>query len=174
MDVFAALADPVRRDLVRRLASGPARVVDLAAEHPISRPAISKHLRLLTEAGLASAEDRGRERHYRLDRTGLSSVRDFLAELRPRAAVQPTPTSTASTSRYAAPSATGAPPPDTPRPTRRQHDHHSRPRTGRREERGQDVVRGLHAAPSAAPIDDVWAAVHGVGPARALDRHLDG
>jgi DNA-binding transcriptional ArsR family regulator len=81
MDAFAALADPVRRDLVRRLASGSARVVDLAADHPISRPAISKHLRLLTEAGLASAEDRGRERHYRLDRTGLSSIRDFLVEL---------------------------------------------------------------------------------------------
>ena len=81
MDVFAALADPVRRDLVRRLATGPARVVDLAADHPISRPAISKHLRLLTEAGLATAEDRGRERHYRLDRTGLTSVRDFLSAL---------------------------------------------------------------------------------------------
>ena len=53
MDAFAALADPVRRDLLRRLAPGPARVVDLAAEHPISRPAISRHLRLLTEAGLA-------------------------------------------------------------------------------------------------------------------------
>jgi DNA-binding transcriptional ArsR family regulator len=83
MDPFAALADPVRRDLVRRLADGPARVVDLAAEHPISRPAISKHLRLLTEAGLATAEDRGRERHYRLDRTGLASVDAFLAELSP-------------------------------------------------------------------------------------------
>jgi DNA-binding transcriptional ArsR family regulator len=68
MDAFAALPDPVRRDLVRRLAAGPARVVDLAADHPVSRPAISKHLRLLTEAGLATAEDRGRERHYRLDR----------------------------------------------------------------------------------------------------------
>jgi DNA-binding transcriptional ArsR family regulator len=83
MDPFAALADPVRRDLVRRLADGPARVVDLAAEHPISRPAISKHLRLLTEAGLAAAEDRGRERHYRLDRSGLASIDAFLAELSP-------------------------------------------------------------------------------------------
>lgn len=84
MDAFAALADPVRRDLVRRLASGPARVVDLAAEHPISRPAISKHLRLLTEAGLALAEDRGRERHYRLDRAGLAPVQALLAELAQR------------------------------------------------------------------------------------------
>jgi DNA-binding transcriptional ArsR family regulator len=81
MDAFAALADPVRRDLVRRLAAGPARVVDLAAEHPISRPAISKHLRLLTEAGLAAADDHGRERHYRLDRAGLAPVRELLAEL---------------------------------------------------------------------------------------------
>jgi DNA-binding transcriptional ArsR family regulator len=81
MDAFAALADPVRRDLLRRLGAGPSRVVDLAADHPISRPAISKHLRLLTEAGLATAEDHGRERHYRLDRTGLASVHDYLAEL---------------------------------------------------------------------------------------------
>ncbi len=81
MDVFAALADPVRRDLVLRLAAGPARVVDLAAEHPISRPAVSKHLRLLTEAGLTTAEDRGRERPYRLDVDGFAPVRDLLAEL---------------------------------------------------------------------------------------------
>jgi DNA-binding transcriptional ArsR family regulator len=81
MDAFAALADAVRRDLVLRLASGPARVVDLAADHPISRPAVSKHLRLLTEAGLATAEDRGRERHYRLDLDGFAPVRALLAEL---------------------------------------------------------------------------------------------
>lgn len=83
MDPFAALADPVRRGLLRALAAGPARVVDLAAAHPISRPAISKHLRLLTEAGLASVEDRGRERHYSLDRSGLAPVSRLLDELRP-------------------------------------------------------------------------------------------
>ena len=83
MDPFAALADPVRRALLRALASGPVRVVDLAAAHPISRPAISKHLRLLTEAGLASVEDRGRERHYSLDRSGLGPVSRLLDELRP-------------------------------------------------------------------------------------------
>ena len=81
MDAFAALADPVRRDLLRRLSRGPARVVDLAAEHPISRPAVSKHLRLLTEAGLASADDRGRERHYRAVPEGLGPVRTLLEEL---------------------------------------------------------------------------------------------
>ncbi|MFD0040906.1 ArsR/SmtB family transcription factor [Streptomyces anulatus] len=81
MDPFIALADPVRRDLLRALASGPARVVDLAARHPISRPAVSKHLRLLTEAGLATVEDRGRERHYALARPGLAPVRALLVEL---------------------------------------------------------------------------------------------
>ena len=85
MDPFTALADPVRRALLRALAVGPARVVDLAAAHPISRPAVSKHLRLLTEAGLASVEDRGRERHYALDRSGLEPVARLLDELRPAA-----------------------------------------------------------------------------------------
>ncbi len=83
VDPFTALADPVRRALLRALVAGPARVVDLAAAHPISRPAISKHLRLLTEAGLASVEDRGRERHYALDRSGLAPVSALLEELRP-------------------------------------------------------------------------------------------
>ena len=83
VDPFSALADPVRRALLRALVAGPARVVDLAAAHPISRPAISKHLRLLTEAGLASVEDRGRERHYALDPSGLAPVSALLGELRP-------------------------------------------------------------------------------------------
>lgn len=82
MDPFAALADPVRRQLLRALRAGPARVVDLAADQPISRPAVSKHLRLLTEAGLASVEDRGRERHYALDSSGLGPVAELLDELR--------------------------------------------------------------------------------------------
>jgi len=81
VDPFAALADPVRRDLVVRLARGAARVVDLAAEHDISRPAISRHLRLLAQAGLVSAQDRGRERHYRLEPDGLRPVADLLATL---------------------------------------------------------------------------------------------
>ena len=81
MDPFAALADPVRRELLRTLAAGPARVVDLAAGHPISRPAISKHLRVLTEAGLVSVEDRGRERHHALERSGLAPVARLLDEL---------------------------------------------------------------------------------------------
>ena len=78
--MFGALADEVRRDLVLHLATaGPARVVDLARRHAISRPAISRHLRLLQEAGLCSAEDRGRERHYRFEPTGIAPLRSLLA-----------------------------------------------------------------------------------------------
>ena len=82
MDVYAALADPVRRDLLRRLARGPARVIDLSADHPISRPAISRHLRVLSEAGLVSAEERGRERHYEFHPDGLRPLAGLLRELR--------------------------------------------------------------------------------------------
>ena len=81
MDLFPALADPVRRGLLRQLARGPARVVDLAAAHPISRPAISRHLRVLVEAGLVVAEDRGRERHYPFEPGGLRPVDGLLREL---------------------------------------------------------------------------------------------
>ncbi|MEU4365597.1 ArsR family transcriptional regulator [Promicromonospora sp. NPDC023987] len=72
-----------RRALLRQLAAGPARVVDMASAHPISRPAISKHLRALGSAGLVLADDVGRERHYRLDRAGLAPVTALLAELSP-------------------------------------------------------------------------------------------
>jgi DNA-binding transcriptional ArsR family regulator len=81
MDAFAALADPVRRSLLRSLHGGAARVVDLAADHPISRPAVSKHLRLLTEAGLVTATECGRERHYSLTPEGLAPVASLVVEL---------------------------------------------------------------------------------------------
>jgi len=84
VDVFEALADPVRRAILLRLVSGPARVVDIADEHPISRPAISRHLRVLGEAGLVRAEDRGRERHYRASCEPLDDVRAFLAAVQVR------------------------------------------------------------------------------------------
>ena len=89
MDAFAALADPVRRSLLRSVGAAPARVVDLAAAHPISRPAISKHLRLLTEAGLVTATVHGRERHYALVPDGLLPVADLLGELSPPSVGRP-------------------------------------------------------------------------------------
>ncbi|MBM7367159.1 ArsR/SmtB family transcription factor [Gordonia hydrophobica] len=85
MDAFEALADPIRRSLLRRLRRGPARVVDLSAEHSISRPAISKHLRLLAEAGLVQAVPSGRERHYHLVIAGFEPLRTYLDELTPAA-----------------------------------------------------------------------------------------
>ena len=81
MDVFGALADPVRRSLLDELAEGPARVADLAASRPISRPAVSKHLRLLVDAELVAATDHGRERHYSLTPAGLAPVAALLERL---------------------------------------------------------------------------------------------
>jgi DNA-binding transcriptional ArsR family regulator len=81
MDPFPALADPVRRELLRTLAAGPARVVDLAAAHPISRPAVSRHLRVLVEGGLVGAQRQGRERHYALTQGGLDPVHSLLHDL---------------------------------------------------------------------------------------------
>jgi DNA-binding transcriptional ArsR family regulator len=81
VDAFSALADPVRRALLEEVAAGPVRVVDLASRHPISRPAVSKHLRVLIDAGLVVAHDRGRERHYALVPGALSPVVALLERL---------------------------------------------------------------------------------------------
>jgi DNA-binding transcriptional ArsR family regulator len=58
-------------------------VVDLAADHPISRPAISRHLRVLAEAGLINGQSRGRERYYVLTHSALAPVTELLTELQP-------------------------------------------------------------------------------------------
>ena len=81
MDVFGALADPVRRSLLAEVAAEPCRVVDLAATRTISRPAVSRHLRLLLEAGVVSVADRGRERYYALDRSALAPVTAYVGAL---------------------------------------------------------------------------------------------
>jgi DNA-binding transcriptional ArsR family regulator len=85
VDVFAALADPVRRELLAAVAVRPRRVVDLAAGRAISRPAVSKHLRLLSEAGLIEAAAHGRERHYTLRPEPLGQLREFVERLLPAA-----------------------------------------------------------------------------------------
>lgn len=86
MDVFDAIADPVRRGLLEQLAAAPARVVDLTAGRGISRPAVSRHLRVLGEAGLVTATEHGRERHYALVPTRLEDVADWASTLAGRAA----------------------------------------------------------------------------------------
>ena len=86
MDAFAALADPVRRSLLLELVDAPSRVVDLTAGRAISRPAVSRHLRVLLEAELVAAEERGRERWYSFRPEGLAGIEECLARLRgPRA-----------------------------------------------------------------------------------------
>lgn len=64
--VFKALADPTRRAILRELGDEERAVHDLAAAFPISRPAVSKHLKVLVEAGLVASRRSGRERLYRI------------------------------------------------------------------------------------------------------------
>ena len=77
---LAALSDPTRRDIVAALGRGPTRAGVLAQRFPISRPAVSKHLRVLKEAGLVDAEEQGRERVYYLVPRGLEEVRRYMDE----------------------------------------------------------------------------------------------
>jgi DNA-binding transcriptional ArsR family regulator len=82
-EVFAALADPTRRSILAALATGgPATATDLAAVLPISRQAVSKHLGLLTDAGLVVAEPgEGRRVRHRLDSRPMKVAQGFLAAL---------------------------------------------------------------------------------------------
>jgi len=81
VDVFTALADPVRRDLLRRVSTEPVRAGDLAAEHQVSRPAISRHLKVLIQNGLVDVDTRGRERRYRIRLAGLTPVQQMIDAL---------------------------------------------------------------------------------------------
>lgn len=78
---FFALGDPARFAIVKRLASGPQTAGDLAEPFQISRPAISRHLRVLREAGIARAEVRGREWWYSLDPATFRDVGRWAEEL---------------------------------------------------------------------------------------------
>ena len=78
--VFAALADPTRRAVFEHIAERPRSVGALAAELPVSRPAVSQHLKVLKDAGLVTDEARGTSRIYRIDPQGLGPVRRWLDE----------------------------------------------------------------------------------------------
>jgi DNA-binding transcriptional ArsR family regulator len=78
---FAALADPTRRRVFERLAAGPQAVVDLARGMPVSRPAISQHLKVLKEARLITDRREGTRRIYEIDPHGLGIVRAWLDQL---------------------------------------------------------------------------------------------
>ena len=74
-DPFDALGDPNRRAIVEQLRAGDRSVGELAAALPISRPAVSRHLRLLKEAGLVTDRAEGTRRLYRLHDAGIQAVR---------------------------------------------------------------------------------------------------
>jgi DNA-binding transcriptional ArsR family regulator len=78
---LAALGDPQRRSILELLAQRERSVREIADELPISRPAVSRHLRLLKDAGLVAEEPRGARRIYRLREEGDAAVRSYLEEL---------------------------------------------------------------------------------------------
>lgn len=77
-DIFKAIADPTRRDILSGLQARPMAVHEIAERFDMSRPAISKHLRVLGEAGLVHARRAGKENLYALDYEALSAVGDWL------------------------------------------------------------------------------------------------
>ncbi len=78
VDVFSALANPVRREILMQLRRGPRAVTDLASRFEIGRPAVSEHLQVLRKAQLVREEPRGRERYYHLDPRPLAEVEAWL------------------------------------------------------------------------------------------------
>jgi DNA-binding transcriptional ArsR family regulator len=77
-DALAALADPTRRAIFERLAERPQAVGELAAELPVSRPAVSQHLKVLKDAGLVSDRPAGNRRIYQVDPRGVGALRAYL------------------------------------------------------------------------------------------------
>jgi DNA-binding transcriptional ArsR family regulator len=87
-DPFDALGDPTRREILSLLGRGDRSVQEIAAALPISRPAVSRHLRLLKEAGFVAEEPRGTRRIYRLREEGLDAVQAYLQRVWGEAAVR--------------------------------------------------------------------------------------
>jgi DNA-binding transcriptional ArsR family regulator len=72
-----ALGDPTRRAIFERIAEGPLAVVEIARTLPVSRPAVSQHLKVLKDAGLVADRAEGTRRVYSIDRAGLAAVREY-------------------------------------------------------------------------------------------------
>ena len=75
---LAALADPTRRAIFEHLAENPSPVGALAEQLPVSRPAVSQHLKILKAAGLVTDQAEGTRRIYRLDPNGIAELRSYL------------------------------------------------------------------------------------------------
>jgi DNA-binding transcriptional ArsR family regulator len=80
VDGLAALGDPTRRSIFERLAEEPCAVGELARELPVSRPAVSQHLKVLKDAGLVVDRPAGNRRIYQLDPGGVSALRDYVEQ----------------------------------------------------------------------------------------------
>src|ERR1700755_795817 len=74
---MAALGDPTRRAIFERLAEGPSPVGEIAKDLPVSRPAVSQHLKVLKEAGLVTDRAEGTRRLYQLDPHGIAPLRAY-------------------------------------------------------------------------------------------------
>lgn len=81
-DVFQAIADPVRRDIIGLLARESLNLNAIAGNFQISRPAISKHIKILNECGLVAIEQKGRERHCKIQPEKLNEVADWVEQYR--------------------------------------------------------------------------------------------
>jgi DNA-binding transcriptional ArsR family regulator len=81
VDPFEALGDPQRRRILSLLGAGQRSVAELAAELPISRPAVSRHLRVLKDAGLVAEKPSGTRRIYHLETAGVATVRTYLEQV---------------------------------------------------------------------------------------------
>jgi DNA-binding transcriptional ArsR family regulator len=77
-NALVALADPTRRTVFERLRHGPKAVGDVAEGLPVSRPAVSQHLKVLKEARLVTVYRDGRRQFYAIDTKGLAAMRDYL------------------------------------------------------------------------------------------------
>ena len=77
-EVLDALGDPTRRAVLELLRTGPRAVVDIASELPVSRPAVSQHLRVLKTVGLVTERRDGTRHLYRIDVQGLAALRTYL------------------------------------------------------------------------------------------------
>jgi DNA-binding transcriptional ArsR family regulator len=77
-NALSALADPTRRAVFEKLRAGPVSVGDIAAHLPVSRPAVSQHLKVLKDAGLVRQEAVGTRRLYEVDPRGLGELRSWL------------------------------------------------------------------------------------------------
>src|SRR5277367_5984864 len=82
---FLALADPTRRRVFEQLRHGPQPVGVIAAQMPVSRPAVSQHLKVLKEAGLVTDRAEGTRRIYYIDPRGLAALRAYLDQFWDRA-----------------------------------------------------------------------------------------